>query len=236
MNYPGGKNGAGTYQTIINQMPPHAVYVEAFLGSGAILRHKLPAPEANIGIDVDANALALFQSHCDGAIPKLKLENANALEYLASWHFEPSVLIYLDPPYLMATRRTKRPLYRHEMHTEAEHRQLLEIAKRLDCMVMVSGYQSDLYAALLKGWRVVTYQSQTRGGKPALEYLWMNYQEPMALHDYRYLGQNYRERERIKRQQTRWRERLKRMPALERYAILSQLDAIRQPGNVITPP
>ena len=31
------------------------------------------------------------------------------------------------------------------------------------------------------------------------EYLWCNYPAPMALHDYRYLGKDFRERERIKR-------------------------------------
>lgn len=33
--YPGGKSGAGVYQTIINQMPPHQLYVEPFAG-GAV--------------------------------------------------------------------------------------------------------------------------------------------------------------------------------------------------------
>ena len=40
MTYPGGKNGAGIYQRIINHMPPHKTYIEAFLGSGAVLRNK----------------------------------------------------------------------------------------------------------------------------------------------------------------------------------------------------
>jgi hypothetical protein len=51
----------------------------------------------------------------------------------------------------------------------------------------------------------------------------MNYPEPFELHDYSYLGDNFRERERIKRKKARWTERLKSMPALERFAILSVL-------------
>jgi hypothetical protein len=43
MVYAGGKNGAGVYQTIINLMPPHDVYIEPFLGGGAIMRQKRPA-------------------------------------------------------------------------------------------------------------------------------------------------------------------------------------------------
>lgn len=43
MKYDGGKNGPGVYQRLICMMPPHTVYVEMFLGSGAILRRKRPA-------------------------------------------------------------------------------------------------------------------------------------------------------------------------------------------------
>jgi hypothetical protein len=35
VSYPGGKNGLGVYQAIINRMPPHQVYIEPFLGLGA---------------------------------------------------------------------------------------------------------------------------------------------------------------------------------------------------------
>ena len=42
MTYPGGKRGAGVYQTIINLMPPHDVYIEPFWGGGAIKRQKRP--------------------------------------------------------------------------------------------------------------------------------------------------------------------------------------------------
>lgn len=56
--YPGGKNGAGVYQTIINQLPPHDTYIEPFLGSGAVLRMKKPA-RASIAIDADADVVRI---------------------------------------------------------------------------------------------------------------------------------------------------------------------------------
>lgn len=43
MPYLGGKSQAGTYQRIINLIPPHDVYIEPFLGGGAIARLKRPA-------------------------------------------------------------------------------------------------------------------------------------------------------------------------------------------------
>ena len=56
VSYAGGKDGAGVYQAIINQMPEHRIYVELFLGMGAALRHKRPAPGGSIGVDNQAAA------------------------------------------------------------------------------------------------------------------------------------------------------------------------------------
>jgi hypothetical protein len=57
----------------------------------------------------------------------------------------------------------------------------------------------------------------------------MNYPEPVVLHDYRYLGSTFRERERIKRRQTRWKRRLSTMDPLERAALLSAIRDLNLP-------
>ena len=49
----------------------------------------------------------------------------------------------------------------------------------------------------------------------------------MALHDDQYLGDNFREREVIKRMKKRWVKRLKKMPLLQRQALqaaIAQVD------------
>lgn len=232
MSYPGGKAGAGVYQTLINLMPPHRVYIEAFLGGGAILRYKRPA-QNSIAIDADAQVLTAFSGESGSGLPNVKLIHGDAARILASWprHFwREDVLLYCDPPYLMSTRSSQRPIYRHELLTEEEHtallRILLEMAS-LGVMVMISGYASSLYSTMLANWRCVTFPAMTRGGRVATEHVWMSYPEPAELHDYRYLGSNYRERERIKRKQARWKNRLETMPALERYALLSTIEELR---------
>jgi DNA adenine methylase len=48
----------------------------------------------------------------------------------------------------------------------------------------------------------------------------MNYPEPKALHDYRYLGEDFRQREKITRQQKRWRAKLGKMNRLQGFALL----------------
>jgi hypothetical protein len=71
---------------------------------------------------------------------------------------------------------------------------------------------------------------ETVASRLATEWLWFNYPQPKALHDYRYLGEDFRERERIKRKRRRWVRRLKIMPTLERYALLSAIQEARPPA------
>lgn len=55
----GSKANEATYKTIINQIPPHRIYIEPFLGWGAILLHKLPAAY-NVAVDLDRDRVAEF--------------------------------------------------------------------------------------------------------------------------------------------------------------------------------
>lgn len=217
MSYPGGKGAAGVVQTIINQQPPHDTYVEAFLGSGAVMRAKRPA-RVNIGLEIDAAALAGFD---DGTMSDIQLENTDALKWLKAWKPHPDQLVYCDPPYPLTSRATARRLYRHEM-TEAQHRELLQILSSLPAMVQISTYPNPLYAELLKDWRLLTFQATTRGGLKT-EHLYMNYPPPAALHDYRFLGANFRQRERIQRKTKRWTARIASLPELERLALYSAM-------------
>jgi len=229
LTYPGGKNGSGVYQKLINLMPPHRTYVEAFLGGGAIMRAKRPAV-INIGIDLDINVVK-HQGWIEnlGAVPGLQLVWADARRWLEEHAEElgPDALVYADPPYLMSTRSSQRQFYAVEMAEEDEHRALIRVLRSLRCMVMLSGYWSTLYAELLQDWRTYSFQAMTRGGTTATEWVWMNFPEPVELHDYRFLGETFRERERIKRKKSRWTARLERMAPLERQALLMAIQELR---------
>lgn len=229
MPYPGGKNGSGTYQKLINLMPPHDIYVEPFLGSGAIMRLKKPA-RRNIGLDLSLIAVRDFHLQEGAAEINVELHHQDSLVWLMRQPdliYNPQALIYLDPPYLLSTRRDQRPLYEFEMLDELQHKLLLEMIVTWSCKVMISGYYSELYASQLATWRTFTFKAVTRSGAMADEWVWMNYPEPFALHDYSYLGENYRKREQIKRQQARWRQRLLKMPTLQRQALLSVIDELK---------
>lgn len=231
MTYPGGKNGAGIYQRIINHMPPHKTYIEAFLGSGAVLRNKRPA-NRNVGIDRSVEALDLCLELADQAAidhSEFRLLDGNALKMLPSLKSmvndsilidQPDTLIYADPPYMMETRKGG-DLYDFEMDDEA-HVRLLDILTQARCMVMISGYRSPLYDDALRHFTRIDYQAQTRRG-PAAESLWMNFKQPVALHDYSHLGDDYRQRERIKRKKARWAAKIVKMDRQERLAIMEVL-------------
>lgn len=90
----GSKATSGLSQAIIAAMPPHDVYIEPFLGGGAIMKRKSPAIR-NIGIDLDRRALEDFD--CDGAV---ELRHGCALRFLEAFPFQGRELVYCDPPYL----------------------------------------------------------------------------------------------------------------------------------------
>lgn len=58
-SYFGGKGAAGTYQTLVNEIPPHDVYVAPFLGFDSVLRRLKPARET-IGCELDPQALSAW--------------------------------------------------------------------------------------------------------------------------------------------------------------------------------
>lgn len=256
--WPGGKDGAGVYQRLINQIPPHDVFVSAFLGDCAILRRKLPA-KLSIGIDLDQANIDRWLA--EQPLPGLELHCCSGIEWLRH-RFElyrrhlvpspksaaadpqgvrspapvfsgpdrPRVFVYLDPPYLLETRRSRRALYRHEM-TEADHRELLATAVALPCDVMISHYPHRLYEQALGNWRTFTFQAITRGGRKATEQVWCNYPEPAELHDARFVGSNKRERERVRRRVRNWVDGLARMEQSERQAVLDAIETQWLPGT-----
>jgi len=220
MNFPGGKGG--TYQKYINLMPPHEVYIESHLGGGAIMRYKRKA-KRNIGIEIDPDIIEIWNSRNPIGF---ELIHGDTVSFLKSYPFTGKELVYCDPPYIRETRKKYYPLYKYE-YSLSHHIELLEVIKSLPCMVMISGYESSLYKESLKTWHTHSFQAATHHGM-ATEWIWMNYSKPVHLHDYRYLGDNFREREKIKLKFKRWVARFKSMPAIERQALLFALQAVNE--------
>ena len=180
------------------------------------MARKAPATRS-IGIDRDQRALDRFR--CDYPV---ELVHGCAHAFLASFAFRGTELVYSDPPYLHATRRSDRR-YRYE-YTDADHATLLALLRSLSCQVMVSGHPSALYDEMLSDWRRVAVQVTTQA-QVRTEVVWFNF-APEPMHWASHAGRNAAERQRIKRKAARWAQGYRTMPAGERLAVLSAIMAV----------
>ena len=133
--------------------------------------------------------------------------------------------MFCDPPYVMSQRATGR-IYEHEL-SDADHERLVGTVTRIDAakaLIMVCGYPSDLYAGLA-GWLRIHHRVPTRRGLQD-ERIWLNYQKPERLHDYQFIGDCRRSRERIRRRQRNWLNQLRAMEPRERAAMLDSLNQL----------
>lgn len=105
----------------------------------------------------------------------VQIENMDALQLIEKYDF-PDVLMYVDPPYVKETRRTKK-LYNVEMDESGQDK-LLELLAKSKAKIVLSGYQSELYDSKLKGWNKDTIQARTTAVDMATETIWMNYEPP----------------------------------------------------------
>lgn len=91
-----------------------------------------------------------------------------------------NVLVYLDPPYLPATRSTKSRKPGERYHTYAfemtidDHRELLAACVESDAAIVLSAYPDPLYEELLPGWQQRRTAARAHRNSPRTECLWLN--------------------------------------------------------------
>ena len=212
----GSKATSGLCQAIIAAFPPHDVYVEPFLGGGAIMQRKPPSMRS-IGIDLDRRAIESFR--CDYPV---ELHHGCALRFLAEFPFQGRELVYCDPPYVQSTRRSLRR-YRHDFD-DASHVALLTLVKSLDCQVMISGYPCGLYDEHLSGWGSFSLQVNNQSCI-VTEQVWFNF-EPDRVHWASLAGRDFTHRQIVKRKAASWGRRYAAMPRAERLAVMAAMMAV----------
>lgn len=131
------------------------------------------------------------------AVPRLagvSIESCDGVALIERLAVDDAV-IYVDPPYLAATRVGRQHLsdgsrsdYVHDMMGEADHRRLAETLNAAPGMVILSGYRSDLYDELYADWNQTTFdvtafssnaKTSVRGGRT--EVCWTNFDPPAQL-------------------------------------------------------
>ena len=229
--YNGSKFASGSYQQIINLFPIHDVYIEGFLGSGAIWKIKKPS-KFNYAFEINQDVISRFFP-----LPAADVYNYDFLNWLLlaspfinmCTGMNLKVLMYLDPPYLKSSRKSQKNLYAFEFQ-ENLHIKLLSLVRNINCYVVISCYDCSLYSKMLTGWNKINYQSKIRCGT-ATETLYYNFPSDSPKHQYDFLGSNFRERAKIKNKVGRSITKLLKLPAAERNWILSEVALKMNMGN-----
>ena len=219
VHYPGGK--AKTFHHMVNLIPPHRVYIEPFLGLGSVMKAKRRA-ETEFGVDLDKRALEMSNLKDAG----IQLIHDDGIDFLEKYPFEGHEVVYCDPPYYPDVRK-RHQVYRFDFEHH-DHIRFLDLVTQLNARIIISGYANDIYRQYLNDWHLYTYPSKAHDGL-RVECLWYNFPSPCELHDYRYLGFNFRERQTIQRRLARMKRRLDELTDQERALLLEWLTLRENP-------
>lgn len=214
--YNGGKHGNGTYQQIINHIPQCKIFVDGFVGNGGIL-FNLKLPPLTIINDIDPSVIDRYNCYRS---PSVIIENLDYTAVIDKYDNKTrDTFFYFDPPYLFETRSTQQKYYKFDF-TDSDHFKFLSMVNTVKSNCMISHYPCKLYNDALKDWYTHDFKSMTRGGLRT-ERIYMNYPTPSVLQDFRYLGTDFTDRQRIKRKIERQLKKLESLPELERIGIIS---------------
>lgn len=102
----------------------------------------------------------------------VQIDNRDALDVIRQYD-APNALFYCDPPYSADLWGDSKTVY--QSHS-VDHAVLLDVLNEAESYVVLSGYQSDMYAEKLRDWQVVTKTAYTANSKAGrrTEYLWIS--------------------------------------------------------------
>lgn len=232
-NYPGSKSGAGVAEWIINHIPYCECFIEGFAGSGTItfklLENACLSETLMYLNEIYPPVYEQLRKH--NKFPRLLLQNVDTVKmYMKKFYADPersysSAVFYFDPPYLMDSRKSKRPLYGYEWN-EDDHICFLRLVHALDsakARIIISHYDHELYNSHLPGWKTSTMKTMTRSGV-AEEKIYMNYDiNDFDLLCSSFVGKDKIERQRVNRKKTALAKKLAALHPHERQAIIDYI-------------
>lgn len=107
------------------------------------------------------------------------IECKDAIEVMREYD-SATTLHYVDPPYLMSTRRRPRSTYVNERTTGDEqlHADLATFLRTLRGYVLLSGYENEIYREILHDWHSVSQAHMAEKARPTVEMLWISPNTP----------------------------------------------------------
>ena len=157
------------------QFPPHVnEYVLRRMSRGGLKRDFAWSYRTRGGIPGDHNAWL----NAVRSLPSIDLGNVQFL--VSDWSAamrEEDAVYYLDPPYLHSTR-TVTKAYEYEMDSDV-HEALLKRITSMNCPVVISGYDSELYNSYLGNWKKHLFEMPNHSGQGEtkqrrVEVVWYN--------------------------------------------------------------
>lgn len=121
--------------------------------------------------------LPLWVAQTVDRLKQVQIDNQPALEVIKR-HNDKKVLLYVDPPYPLATRAGKQYQYEMQRH---DHVALLETLLDFKGLVIISSYDNDLYNSYLKEWHQEEIPALSEYGYKRKEKLYMNFQPPKQI-------------------------------------------------------
>lgn len=226
-NHIGSKNNSGLVQFIINHIPPHNTFIEAFAGSAVIARNIYDG-QVILLIDKDEEITTKLSFYSGD---NTEVFNSCFIDFLTQnlLFWDPKeIFIYADPPYPFNSRKQQKELYKCEM-SDDDHIKLLSNLNKVKCNVMISTRENEIYNEMLKDWTKLEFETVDRGGK-AIEQIFVNYPVPLQkLHTYKFIGNDFTERQFLKRKKRNLIRKLQKIkterPQLY-FAMLQQLKEI----------
>lgn len=151
--------------------------VRSFMGQGScILYEKNGFRSKRSGSAYPAQDWMNFPPVLEAVATRLRgvvIEHLDALEIIKRYDSQ-DTLFYVDPPYVCSTRTDKgTKAYRHEL-SDDDHRSLAEALHNIKGMVVLSGYDCQLYNELYAGWRRVSRNTRADRAVKRTETLWFS--------------------------------------------------------------
>jgi len=108
----------------------------------------------------------------------VQIENQDAFTLIEKYNRE-YVLMYLDPPYILNTRKNRKK-YSHEM-TDEDHIRLCDLINDSKAKIILSGYENEIYESHLKNFNKIYISSFDESGNSGKEVIWQNYSVTLDL-------------------------------------------------------
>ncbi len=214
--YVGNKDFSNVIHFLINRLPKSKRYFSLFFGGGGL-----------------ENSIYTAGAHfvCSEKNPDCKMYEVPTMatidffdyqDLIDAFVFDRSDFIFADPPYMFSSRTTGRKYYKYEF-TEEDHIAFLDHIQNIQARVMITHPENDLYNSKLSHWNKEPFSYMTRQGMYN-DCVYMNYSRAdIELLNYDCLGEDFTDRQRIKRQRSNVVTKFKNLDLHVRQAIVREL-------------